>query len=116
MPGPATCSPIQTSLQIWPPAAQPEDDRIDSVSGRIRPVRATPHEQAPLDAAIALYEHLTGPVAENLHRLGKPLEIPYDGVWTTRRGEYRALYVIEDSTSTITVVAVAHRRDAYRRP
>jgi len=73
-------------------------------------------DKLPLDAAIALYEHLTGPVAENPHRLGKPLEVPYDGVWTTRRGDYRALYVIDDATDTITVVAVAHRRDAYRTP
>jgi mRNA interferase RelE/StbE len=70
----------------------------------------------PVEAAVALYEHLTGPVAQNPHRLGKPLEVPYDGVWTTRRGEYRALYVIDDATSAITVVAVAHRRDVYRHP
>lgn len=30
----------------------------------------------PLSAATALYEHLTGPVAANPHRLGKPLDAP----------------------------------------
>ena len=44
----------------------------------------------PLPAATALYEHLTGPVADNPRRLGKPLEAPFDDVWTTRRGDYRA--------------------------
>jgi mRNA interferase RelE/StbE len=44
----------------------------------------------PLPAATALHEHLTGPVAGNPHRLGKPLEAPFDDVWTTRRGDYRA--------------------------
>lgn len=73
-------------------------------------------DKLPLEAAVALYEHLIGPVTENPHRLGKPLEVPYDGVWTTRRGEYRALYVIDDAARTITVIAVAHRRDAYRHP
>ncbi|WP_300015108.1 type II toxin-antitoxin system RelE/ParE family toxin [Pseudonocardia sp.] len=73
-------------------------------------------DKLPLDAAIALLEHITGPVAENPHRLGKPLEVPYDGVWSTRRGEYRALYMIDNETNIITVVAVAHRRDAYRLP
>lgn len=29
----------------------------------------------PLSAALALYEHLTGPVAENPHRLGKALDV-----------------------------------------
>src|SRR5450755_3132189 len=50
----------------------------------------------PLSAAAALHEHLTGPVAGNPHRLGKPLEAPCDDVWTTRRGDYRALYSIDD--------------------
>ena len=69
-------------------------------------------DKLPLPAAIALFEHLTGPVASNPHRLGKPLEVPYHGVWTTRRGDYRALYLINDGT--VPVIAVAHRRDAYR--
>jgi mRNA interferase RelE/StbE len=68
----------------------------------------------PLAAAAALHEHLIGPVAENPHRLGKPLDDPFDKVWTTRRGEYRALYTIHDHERVVTVLAVAHRRDAYR--
>lgn len=68
----------------------------------------------PLTAAAAMYEHLVGPVAGNPHRLGKPLEAPFDEVWSTRRGEYRALYTIDMYEHIITVLAVAHRRDAYR--
>jgi mRNA interferase RelE/StbE len=68
----------------------------------------------PLSAATALHEHLTGPMAGNPYRLGKPLEAPFDDVWTTRRGDYRALYSIDDRKHTITGLAVAHRRDAYR--
>jgi mRNA interferase RelE/StbE len=68
----------------------------------------------PLAAAAALFEHLTGPVAGNPFRLGKPLDEPFDDVWSTRRGEYRALYTIDKHDRTVTVVAVAHRRDAYR--
>jgi mRNA interferase RelE/StbE len=45
----------------------------------------------PLPAAAALYEHLTGPVAENPRRLGKPLDAPFEEVLSTRRGDYRAL-------------------------
>lgn len=71
-------------------------------------------DKLPLAAAAALFDHLTGPVTSDPHRLGKPLEQPYDGVWTTRRGDYRALYVIDDHARRITVIAVAHRRDAYR--
>jgi mRNA interferase RelE/StbE len=68
----------------------------------------------PLPAAAALYEHLTGPVAENPYRLGKPLDAPFDEVQSARRGEYRALYTVDDRKRIVTVLAVAHRRDAYR--
>jgi len=53
-------------------------------------------------------------MAGNPHRLGKPLDAPFDQVWSARRGEYRALYTIDDANRIITIVAVAHRRDAYR--
>ena len=68
----------------------------------------------PTAAALALFEHLTGPVAGNPFRLGKRLDAPLDELRSTRRGEYRALYAVDDRKRTITVVAVAHRRDAYR--
>lgn len=71
-------------------------------------------DKLALSAASALYEHLTGPVADNPYRLSKPLDAPFDEVRTTRRGDYRALYVIDDRSRTVTVLAVAHRRDAYR--
>lgn len=32
-----------------------------------------------------------------------------------RQGAYRILYEIEDSSVTVTVVKVAHRREVYRR-
>ena len=54
----------------------------------------------PLPAATAMFEHLTGPVAANPQRLGKQLDTPLDDLWSTRRGEYRAI----------------DRRDAYRTP
>ena len=68
----------------------------------------------PLSAATALYEHLASPVSANPHRLGKPLDVPFEDVLSTRRGEYRALYTVDDPTRVVTVLAVAHRRDAYR--
>lgn len=71
-------------------------------------------DKLPLPAAMALYEHLTGPVAANPYRLGKPLNVPFDELRSTRRGDYRALYTVDERQRAITVVAVAHRRDAYR--
>jgi mRNA interferase RelE/StbE len=54
----------------------------------------------PLPAATALHEHLTGPVADNPYRLDKPPEAPFDDVWTTRRGDYRALCSIAEGFGT----------------
>ncbi|MEV6242842.1 type II toxin-antitoxin system RelE/ParE family toxin [Lentzea sp. NPDC051838] len=68
----------------------------------------------PESAVAALIEHLMGPVASNPHQLGKLLEKPLNGVWSTRRGEYRALYIINDTEHLVTVIAVDHRRDVYR--
>jgi mRNA interferase RelE/StbE len=70
----------------------------------------------PLSAAVAIHEHLMGPVADNPRRLGKQLDAPYEGLWSTRRGEYRAIYAIDEDAAAVTIVAVAHRRDAYRTP
>lgn len=67
-----------------------------------------------LSVATALYEHLVGPVAASPYRLGKPLEVPFEDVLSTRRGEYRALYTVDDRTRVVAVLTVAHRRDAYR--
>jgi mRNA interferase RelE/StbE len=71
-------------------------------------------DKLPLSAATALYEHLTGSVAANPRRLGKPLDAPFEEVLSTRRGDYRALYTVDDRARIVTVLAVAHRRDAYR--
>lgn len=63
-----------------------------------------------------MFEHLTGPVAQNPQRLGKQLDSPLDNLWSTRRDEYRAIYAIDDEQHRVNIVAVAHRRDAYRAP
>lgn len=34
--------------------------------------------------------------------------------WRIRIGEYRVIYEIDDTARTMTVLRVAHRRDAYR--
>jgi mRNA interferase RelE/StbE len=62
-------------------------------------------DKLPLPAAMAVYEHLIGPVARNPSRLGKPLDAPFDELRSTRRGDYRALYTIDvDQRSVVTLV------------
>jgi mRNA interferase RelE/StbE len=54
-------------------------------------------------------------IAANPKRLGKPLRFELEGRWAARRGPYRVIYALEQESRTVTVLAVAHRADAYRR-
>lgn len=68
----------------------------------------------PERVAAACIEFILGPLAENPHRVGKPLQPPLDGLHSARRGEFRVIYRIQDHEVTVYVVAIRHRRDAYR--
>ncbi|MFG1921743.1 type II toxin-antitoxin system RelE/ParE family toxin [Cryptosporangium sp. NPDC048952] len=69
----------------------------------------------PEAVANAAYEFMTRPLCENPYRVGKQLLLPpLDDRYSARRGTYRILYRIDDKARVVTVVDVAHRRDAYR--
>jgi mRNA interferase RelE/StbE len=71
-------------------------------------------EQLPEAVAAACVEFLYGPLPQNPHRVGVPLRKPFEGYWRARRGQYRVRYTIDDSTQTVQVLDISHRRDAYR--
>lgn len=71
-------------------------------------------EALPEAVATAAYEFITGPLLRQPYRVGKRLLPPLDDRFSARRGTYRIIYRIDDKAGIITVVAVAHRRDAYR--
>jgi len=48
-------------------------------------------------------------------RVSRKLQAPLEG-YRLRVGVWRALYVVNDESRTVTVYAVRHRRDAYRKP
>jgi mRNA interferase RelE/StbE len=70
-------------------------------------------ERLPAKYATAVIEAL-GAIAANPQRLGKPLRFELTGRWSVRRGPYRIIYIIDDATRTVTVLAIAHRADVYR--
>jgi mRNA interferase RelE/StbE len=81
-----------------------------------RPARRALAESLPLDVALGVSDFITGPLAENPHRVGKELEPPLKGVYSARvMREWRVLYVIDESQQRVTVRAVGHRRDVYRQ-
>lgn len=69
----------------------------------------------PEKIATAAFEFIEGPLAESPRRVGKQLREPLFPLYSARRGEYRVLYDIVDDEVRIDVIAIAHRRDVYRR-
>ena len=68
----------------------------------------------PEKAATAAVEFIYGSLAENPYRIGKPLRLALQGLYSARRGDYRVIYRIDDHLRTVTVMAIEHRSDVYR--
>ncbi len=84
-------------------------------------VRITPEglrhlNQVPAKVRDAALVGLHGVIAENPHRLGKPLVGQVAGLYSARRGDYRIIYSIDEAAEVVTVHRVQHRRSAYRAP
>jgi mRNA-degrading endonuclease RelE of RelBE toxin-antitoxin system len=71
-------------------------------------------DHLPEAVAAAAYEFIVGPLLDNTNRVGKRLRPPLGDRHSARRGTYRVVYRIDEATRTVTVLDVAHRRDAYR--
>lgn len=68
----------------------------------------------PEAVAVACWEFIRGPLADNPHRVGKPLRDQLAGRYSARRGEFRVIYQIFDDRVVVRVIHIAHRRDVYR--
>lgn len=68
----------------------------------------------PEKVATAVVEFLYGSLATNPYRVGKPLKLGLEGLYSARRGDYRVVYRIDDHRHQVTVVAIEHRSDIYR--
>ncbi len=71
-------------------------------------------DRLPLSVASAVVEFVYGPLAENPHRVGKPLRFELEGKYSARRGNYRIIYEIFETRVQVEVIIVQHRADAYR--
>lgn len=70
--------------------------------------------ELPEAVAVACWEFIRGPLAENPHRVGKPLRDRLAGRYSARRGEFRVIYSIFEDRIVVRVIHIAHRRDVYR--
>ena len=71
-------------------------------------------DRLPMKIAAAALEAIHS-IAVNPRGMDKPLHLELKGQWSARRGPYRIIYSIDDPTDTITITAIAHRADVYRR-
>jgi mRNA interferase RelE/StbE len=71
-------------------------------------------ENLPLEVALAAMETIDGSIAANPYRAGKPLDEPFDGYHSARRGTYRIIYRIDEAKHQVEIPSIRHRRDAYR--
>jgi len=83
--------------------------RVEFTAGARRDIGRLPER-----IAWAVLEFCEGPLAQNPHRVGKPLIGDLTGLHSARRGEYRIIYAIYDDTVVVEVTYVRHRADAYR--
>lgn len=68
----------------------------------------------PEAVAVACWEFIRGPLAENPHLVGKALRGQLEGRYSARRGEFRVVYQVFDDRIVVRVIGIAHRRDVYR--
>lgn len=70
----------------------------------------------PETVATAVLEFCDATLAVNPHRVGKPLFGPLAGCHGARRGTYRIVYRIDESSRIVHVLDIYHRADIYHRP
>lgn len=61
----------------------------------------------PVCAACVRFAY--GPLATDPRGVGTRLREPFDGYWTTERGEYRIYYRIDDAAAVIDILDMTHR-------
>ena len=65
-------------------------------------------------AAAAVLEAIDH-IANSALRMGKPLRLELEGLWSARRGPYRVVYRIDEGKPLVQIITIDHRADIYRR-
>ena len=73
-------------------------------------------QRLPEAVAAAVPEFCDAALAVNPQRAGKPLFGPLAGCHGARRGTYRIVYRIDESSRVVHVLDVDHRSEIYRHP
>lgn len=74
-------------------------------------------EKLPEGIAVAAVELITGPLAANPRRIGKPLGDELAGISSARLArDWRVLYEIDEARELVVILDIRHRSVAYRSP
>jgi mRNA interferase RelE/StbE len=68
-------------------------------------------KEAVASAVLEAIDH----IADAPQRMGKPLRLELEGLWSARRGPYRVVYRIDEGKRLVQTIAIDHRADVYRR-
>jgi len=80
-----------------------------------RQARRNLHEDLPLEVAVAATETIRHAITDNPYRVGKPLDEPFDGYYSARRGTYRIIYRIKEPKRVVEIHFIRHRRHHVHR-
>jgi mRNA-degrading endonuclease RelE of RelBE toxin-antitoxin system len=69
----------------------------------------------PEKVASAAVEFIYGALADNPHRVRRPLRFELEGRYSAHRGDYRVVYRIDERRRRVDILAIDHRADIYRR-
>jgi mRNA-degrading endonuclease RelE of RelBE toxin-antitoxin system len=79
-------------------------------------VRLAITQRLPEAVAAAVLEFCDAPLADNPHRVAKPLFGPLAGCHGARRGTYRIAYRIDENSRVVDVLDIDHRSEIHHRP
>ena len=68
-------------------------------------------KEAAASAVLEAIDH----IAEAPQRMGKPLRLELEGLWSARRGPYRVIYRINEDQHLVQIITIDHRSDVYLR-
>lgn len=69
----------------------------------------------PDKVGLAAIEFIYGPLAEMPQRVGNLLRLEFEGLHSAARGDYRIVYRVDEPRRRVTIEAIGHRADIYRR-
>ena len=67
------------------------------------------------DAAASAVLEAIDHIADAPQRMGKPLRLELEGLWSARRGSYRGVSRIDEGKRLVQIITIDHRADVYRR-